>query len=118
MKFMIYKTSGAGRGFNQNDDGGFPDIVSPDPTAYLEEYVVALEAPANDVEGDERLKRHWFKGGFNHRQEGDLYKQDIRRRAYFIDFATLEELMAWADTLDYPIILDGADIEIYDDYRE
>jgi hypothetical protein len=66
----------------------------------------------------------WYEHGRNHRVERKMIVRDFDENVWMVEFATLEELLAFSHEYGELIIgpwqnnLDYEHIEIYDDYRE
>ncbi len=64
----------------------------------------------------------WHLRGWNHHEENGVLKRDHYSHRYYIDFETIEDLMAFVGEVGYVVITTDRDglptIEIYDGYRE
>jgi hypothetical protein len=113
MKFEIYKTS---TGYRFHPD--YP----PCEGAFMGE---VMRVDTRNVDDPAKLTyynalKDWYGRGTNHRVEGGHIKRDLGfDRVWMVEISTLEELMNLIARTDrQQIVMDGLDIEIYDDYRE
>lgn len=109
MKFEIYKTSAR-----------YCTEAPPVEGAFLGE---VMRVDTRTVDDPAKLKYAadtWYKNGTNHRVENGKIKRDLGfDQVWMVEISTLEELMNLIARTDrQQIVMDGLDIEIYDDYRE
>lgn len=116
MKFLVTRTSGFG--FREKD--------KPCKNAIKKYYTVVDERTIDNPMKNPFIGESWYKNGTRHRVENGHIKRNLRKKGWFIEINSLEELIEFQKEYGRIIIeetylpaLDGTlKIEIYDDYRE
>lgn len=111
MKYVVKRTSD--RESNPCDEAYQGEYIRVDARTW--------SSPALYLPGGEA---GWLSKGTNHRIEENGIKRDLTVTGWFVDIATLDDLMTFIGT--YGEVVIGRDqfseeyscIEIYDDYRE
>lgn len=81
------------------------------------------------------IKEEWYKNGFNHREESEIFKREIEKEDWFIEINSIDELIIFIKKYGNLVISnkdknsnykydtdkynnENYEIEIYDNYRE
>ncbi len=92
------------------------DKVPPCKEAIEGTYVYVDERTVNDPK-ETPDPDDWYERGENHRVEHGHIKRDFHEPCWFVDIASLDDLIAFTKKYG-SLVFDDEKIEIYDYYRE